>query len=189
MLWPFTLRKRRIAIVVIIFLLAWALLFLAADAPAIAARSLPPFQTVVTLGALMFAATMATYFLLTLWKLKRGAVLLEVDDQGFTLTYPDHSSVRTLWADPSLRFDLIDLTGVDPSKLRVDLPYSISVRGVRSLLTKEAYAVMIDQVARHGLVDSAAPGSRWVFAADANPRFHHIRAASHRRGEPAVQGG
>ncbi len=176
-LWPYTSHKRWVGFGVTIFLVAFGLFFLAIDASAISTRSLSFIKTVDSLIALVIVVGGIGGMIVVLTGLKRGAILLRLDSVGFELIYPDGTSVRTLWTDPKLRFVLMDLSGASPSKLRTGLPYSISVRGVRSLLTEEAYSAMLDQVARRGLVDAVAPGSRWIFSADANPVFHHIHAA------------
>ena len=112
-------------------------------------------------------------------KIKRGAILLLVDDVGFDLAYPDGRQVRTTRSDSRLQFELIGCSNANPSKLRTPgLPYSITVRGANSLLSNEAYSVIIREVANRGLVDSIARGSRWVYTLDASPMIHHIRAPS-----------
>jgi hypothetical protein len=187
-LWPFTSRKRKILIGTEVFLVAFVLLFLVGDAPSIASRTLPPLQAIDLVIVLAGVALIMAMTIPSILKLKRGATLLSIDDLGFDLRYPDGTWIRTLWSSRKLDFQLIDLSHVDPSKLRAGQPYSISVHGVRSLLTMEAYQCVIDQVKLRNLEDSVVSGSRWIYSADASPFFHRIHAG-HRDGIAHGQAG
>lgn len=128
------------------------------------------------LGVWLFGAAVAVSMLVpSILKLKPSAIRLSVTGTDFTLTHLDGRVVRKAWSDPALDFELGDASDVNPAKLLSGVPYSITVDGVHSQLTKEAYVEMLNQVSQHGLIDSVARGSRWVFSADANPLIHHIR--------------
>jgi|HubBroStandDraft_1064217.scaffolds.fasta_scaffold25193_4 hypothetical protein len=177
---PLTSRKRRVLTAMLIFLVAFGLLFVAGDASAIATHSLPLLQAVDLVIVLVGVTVTGVVGSLPLGKLKKSAILLSVDGLGFELAYPDRRSVRAEWGDPALEFDLMDSSDVNPSKLLSGVPYSITVRGVRSLLTHDAYVAMSAQVARRELLDSVGRGSRWVYSTDANPIIRQIRAPDFR---------
>jgi hypothetical protein len=172
----YTSRRRHVGIGAVIFLAAFALFFVALDATAIADRNLSAFQILDLAIAIVGVSTIIGMVIPSVIKLRASAIRLRVDELGFELDYPDGKSVRTLWSDPKLSFELIDCSDVNPTKLLAGVPHFISVRGVRSLLTKDAFQAMVDGVAKHGLVDSVTRGSRWIYSGDANPLVHHIHA-------------
>jgi hypothetical protein len=174
---PYTSRRRRVLVIGMLFLVAFGSFFSVIDASAIATRSLS------TVGAIGLAAILGTVIggiclsIPTIIKLKAGATVLTVGRLGFELDYPDGSRSTTEWSDPGVSFELFDSSRVAPSKLLTQgMPYSISVGGVHSLLTAEAFAEMMSAVRRHCLEDSPSLGSRWVYTAQGNPVIHHIRA-------------
>jgi hypothetical protein len=183
-LWPFTLHKRRALIGAVGGLVAFALFFILLDAHAIASRSLAGFQAIdllIVLGGVI-AILVCTGVVTAILRLKKGALLLRVDNLGFDLVYPNGATIRTLWGDPSLSFDLLDLSDINPTKLGTGPPYSIMVRGVQSLLTSDAFTTLVGQARRHGLHEAITRGSRWIYSSDANPLIHRIRATRHVEG-------
>jgi hypothetical protein len=174
-LYPYTLRRRRVALVGVAFMLVLGLVVVALQAPAIANRSISGYDL---LGFILLVGMVATWVPIALsfaFKLRKGAVRLRVNGQGFDLTYPDGAHSRIAWSDPKLEFELMDASEVNPARLLAQPPYSVSIGGVRSLLTKEAYDGMLRAVGDHGLSDITERGSRWIYPADANPRNHRIR--------------
>ncbi len=108
----------------------------------------------------------------------QGAVYLRVDDVGFELVYPNGRLDARAWSDPSLSFELIDFTNLDPSRLPTsDFPYSIRIRGVQSLLTEEAYQAMMANILLHKLQDSADRGKGWIYPAGSTPIVHKVRSS------------
>ncbi|MGA8536983.1 MAG: hypothetical protein WB789_06280 [Thermoplasmata archaeon] len=173
---PLASRKRWIFIGVIAFLLAFGSLIFGAKAEGLPYRSFDAYA-IADLG-LILAIVVVGLGIAVPAAIRAGppAIRLSIDDSGFDLTYPNGSIARTKWLDPRLRFDLVDMTQVNPAKLLSGNPYSVMVRGSQSALTPEAYMSLLAEVSSHGLVDDATLGSRWVFDADADPLIHRIRA-------------
>jgi hypothetical protein len=178
-LYPFTRHQRRVLIATAIFLVLLGAVFLLGNWTGIAHRSLSRYQWVDL--SIVYAIVVGGLVAI-LWSLPRfvrGAISVRLDDAGLELTYSDGRSVRVLWSDSDLEFELIDFTGANPATLRtVDLPHSIRIQGVRSLLTTPAYDSILHQVEQHALVDTVRRGGRWYFPADANPTIHRVRAAA-----------
>jgi hypothetical protein len=178
-LYPFTRHQRRVLIATAIFLVLLGAVFLLGNWTGIAHRSLSGYQWVDVSIVYAIVVGGLVAILWSLPRLVRGAISVRVDDSGLELTYSDGRSVRKLWSDSDLEFELIDFTGANPATLHTaDLPHSIRMQGVRSLLTTPAYDAIIHQVEQNRLTDAVSRGGRWLFPADANPTIHRVRSAT-----------
>jgi hypothetical protein len=176
-LYPFTKRSRWVSIITAIFLVLFGLFILAISWSAIARGALSNYQKFDLSVVLVIVVGGLVLMLRLIPRQIKSAISLRVDDAGFELAYPNGRRIARAWLDSGLDFDVLDFSGANPSILpTADFPYRISVRGVTSLLTNEAYHAIINQVSRHGLVDSVERGGRWLYPANANPVIHHIRA-------------
>jgi hypothetical protein len=178
-LYPFTRRQRRVLIATAIFLVLLGAVFFLGNWTGIAHRSLSGYQWVDISIVYTSVVGGLVAILWSLTRLVRGAISVRVDGAGLELTYSDGRSVRELWSDSDLNFELIDFTGANPATLHTaDLPHSIRIQGVRSLLTTPAFDSILHQVEHHQLIDTVSRGGRWSFPSDANPTIHRVRAAT-----------
>jgi hypothetical protein len=135
-----------------------------------------PLPVLLGLFLLLSALCFGIYYLFpTRAFLRRGAEQLEVDSTGFTLLYSDGHTDRVNWDSNLLSFDLIDLSTVESQRRLTENPYSLRVRGVRTILTAEAYVSLRHEASSRNLILSEGPGSRGVRDASANPRFTRVR--------------
>jgi hypothetical protein len=171
---PLLTKRRRILDGMVAFLSILGALILALKEPEIVAGSLSFWGWVGLWTILGGSIGGSVAILVLLHRLRRSARRLRMDATGFDLYYPDGAIVRTQWTDPRLKFDLVDMSHVNPSKLLSGVPHSITVRGVNSQLTPEAYFSILAEVTGRGLEDTTNQGSRWVFDSDAVPIIHRI---------------
>jgi len=171
------MRFRRDSVIGILFLVGFGLVIFWVSWSSIIHRTLSGYQEfdLSVVGVVVVGGVGGL-----LWQLRRhapGPVSLRVDSQGLDLAYPSGEHTIAFWSDPILDIDLLDFSGADPTVLRTaDYPYRISIRGVQSLLTSEAYHALSDEIKRQGLRDTIGRGGTWLYPAKANPIVHHIRA-------------
>lgn len=174
---PFVRRFRRDSFIGIVFLAVFGLVIFGVSWSSITRGALSGYQAFdLAVVAVMVVGGVS----LLLWQLRRhvlGAVSLEVNDHEFELVYPSGKRTVVSWSDPSLEFTLLDFTGADPSVLRTaEYPYRISIQGIESLLTNEAYEALASETKRLGLDDAIERGSTWRYPARAIPTIHRIHA-------------
>jgi hypothetical protein len=171
---PFLRSRRRLFLSGFVFSVALSGFIILVSIRPIEAHALPvqlEFGLVFFVSVLLFGAAL---LLPTQVGLKSGAVRLNLDDLGFTLVYPDRAHARVDWGDNNLSFDLIDMRNVAPTVLRVGTPYSIRVRGVRSLLTAEAYQAISSEVHTRRLSERNTVGSAFLYASIRAPIEIHV---------------
>jgi hypothetical protein len=172
--------RRRLFTAGVVFAVALATLLTVLSVRPLEDHSLPTqlqiglafFLGVLVLGVAMLLPTQTG--------LRSGAIQLKVDAGGFTLVYADGRSSQMEWNSPNLRFDLIDMTRVAPSALLVDTPFSIRARGVRSLLTPEAYLALASEVRDRGLSEEIRPGNRFLYSSSSAPIEIHVSQGAHK---------
>jgi hypothetical protein len=174
---PFTRRSRYVSEFLMCFLVVLGLVVVAFDWRGIVSRSLDSYQLFGLIVLLVVVVFGLGVTLPLLARQKKGATGLRVTDQEFDVIYGEGRHELRSWSDPGLHFELIDFSGADPSVLpTADFPHQLSLNGRMSLLTEGAFSAILEQVARHGLVDRVVAGGTWRFPARANPVVHHVHA-------------
>lgn len=175
-LWRVTAHRRRVLLGTVVFLAAIGALAFAIQFRPILTGSLPAADVVdlsIIFGTVIGGICVTVPIIV---RLRRGAVLLRVDSDDFRLTYADGADLSVSWTDPRLSFDLIDFSKVNPARLRLrENPYSLTIGGVNSVLSRDAYSALTEQAIAHGLIFTTQRGTRWFVPPDAVPTIHHIR--------------
>jgi len=173
---PFTVRRKRIAILGVIFLGGFGGFFAATSIPRILSGQFPSgdfFGFGIILVMVGGGIAMLTPILTGPTV---GASELVIGESGFELRYPSGKSTSVVWSDPELHFELADCSQVKPGKLLSGQPYSMTLNGVRSLLSPEAFSEVLRQATDQGLLVTTGQGSQWIYSADANPIIHQVRS-------------
>ena len=167
-------RRKRLLIASVGLLVVAAIVIAGFDARGSIDRTYSAYETLSLIVADGFIVFLIVTTNPSILSRRSGAAELRVSEQGFELLYPDGDIFSVNWLNPKLEFDLIDASGANPAKVLSGSPYSLAVCGTRSLLSEEAYFEVLSQVRRHGLIDTTARGSPWIYSSDANPLIHHV---------------
>jgi hypothetical protein len=160
------------------FCLATVALLLVFDLGRAMRRQLPAF------GAFILVVTVVWLFgiaYMLIWGIRRkqpGAESVRVDGRCMVLEIPGRAQIRALWSDPELRFELHDLSSVNPGMLSVRTPYFLKVGGTHSALSQGTFEAILAQTKSHALVDRFEPASRWFSPSGAMRHVVSGKAAS-----------
>jgi len=134
------------------------------------------FDALVLLGTVV-GGLIGSYWLLALQY--PSAVELRIDSSGFELTFRRRGQTRRSWSDPKLELQLIDYSRMEPSALATPaFPYSIRVGWARSLLTREAFEAMTEQIQLRGLEEQIIRGSPGASGHDMSPLVHRVSSST-----------
>lgn len=166
---PLLKSKRRVGLAVVVFAVALSACLVAVSVRPLESHTLPSellAALIIIVGSLLSGAAM---LFPARAGFQSGALKLVLDSTGFTLLYSTVASARVNWSDPALGFDLIDMGRVDPAIRLVSTPFSVSVGGVRSLLTPAAYHTIAGEVRRRGLQERLSSGSPLLYSPTTGP--------------------
>jgi hypothetical protein len=103
---------------------------------------------VISIGTLGYCVYLLAHIRRTKQK---GARSVIVDTEGVEVVYSNRSKERVRWADPALKFEIQDLSSLDPRMLVVPSPYLLVVDRVSSALSSQAFSAVVFEARGHGI--------------------------------------
>ncbi len=130
----------------------------------------------VTVGVSGLCGYIALQVIQGLGKTSPSAISITVSNHGFELMFPRDRTVRVDWSDPHVTLELFDFSGSLPPSPPVDSPFGVTVKGVDSALTHEAYHIVYAQAEARGLIRRSAPSPNMWYPRGVVPVVHYVRA-------------
>jgi hypothetical protein len=104
-----------------------------------------------------------------------GGMSVRVDVGGFEIIYSGGKMDHISFADPNLKLELYDFTGVPPRLASRALPYSVVVRRAQTEIPGPAYGVIYDRLSALGLIIRSARAHTPLVSDSIQPMVHYAR--------------
>lgn len=160
-------------------LIGWdlfSLLIIWKAVPGVTNGSLSQIQWALLVGVLLTAVLFTYLGGRMAFRNAPGGRVIQLDESGIKISYPNGRNVTVRWTDPELSLELHDFSDHPELASRIPL-YCIVERGITTELTEEAYRAVFGQLLERGLIFHSDRARSFLIPSSVQPIVHQARGS------------